>query len=152
MSSPTDAAIATISDLNKLTQEFGVYVIAENATNDAWIGEQRQKVLARISKTRKELRRLEQSLQRLEHEAHTMGQEGSAQKIEREYIPLEGWALTLVDNYAALIANLSPYDRKELFDRLTEYTRGVILQAKGGNASHSLGRVRAFLGDKKLFY
>jgi hypothetical protein len=152
MSSPTDAAIATIADLNKLTQEFGAFSIAENATNPTWIAEQRQKVVATIAKTRHELRRLESSLQRLEHVAATMGADGSTLKIEREFIPLEGWALTLVDNYATLVGNLSQYDRKQLFERLSEYTRGVILTANGGNASHTLGKVRAYLGDRALFY
>jgi len=58
----------------------------------------------------------------------------------------------LVDNYATLLANLSEYDRKQMFDRTSEYTRGVILQAKGGNSSHTLGKVRAFLGDRAILY
>jgi hypothetical protein len=152
MSSPKDAAIATIAELNKLTAEFGVFSIAENATNPAWIAEQRQRVLATITKTKNELRRLDNALHRLEHEVQSMGRDGSTQRIEREYTPLEGWALTLVDNYATLLANLSEYDRKQMFDRTSEYTRGVILQAKGGDASHTLGKVRAFLGDRAILY
>ena len=43
MSSPQDAAIATVTELNKLTAEFGVFSIAENATDQAWILAQRVK-------------------------------------------------------------------------------------------------------------
>lgn len=152
MSSPKDATIATIAELNTLTTEFGVFSIAENATDHAWIMNQRIKVQAAIAKTRSELRRLEKALVGLEHEVTSMGRDGSTQRIEREYTPLEGWALTLIDNYATLVGMLSHYDRKEMFGRLSEYTRGMIIQAGGGNASHTLGRVRAFVGDRALFY
>jgi hypothetical protein len=152
MSSPKDATIATIADLNKLTAEFGVFSIAENATDQAWIMNQRMKVQAAIAKTRSELRRLDNALVRLEHEVHSMGRDGSTQLIEREYTPLEGWALTLIDNYATLVGMLSDYDRKQMFGRLSEYTRGMIIQGGGGNASHTLGRVRLFLGDRARVY
>jgi hypothetical protein len=152
MPSPKDAAIATIAELNKLTAEFGAFSIAENATDQAWIKTQQMKVQAAIAKTKSELRRLENALVGLEHEVNAMGRDGSTQRIEREYTPLEGWALTLIDNYATLVGMLSHYDRKEMFGRLSEYTRGMIIQGEGGNASHTLGRVRAFLGDKALFY
>jgi hypothetical protein len=152
MPSPKDAAIATIAELNKLTAEFGAFSIAENATDQAWIKTQQMKVQAAIAKTKSELRRLENALVGLEHEVNAMGRDGSTQRIEREYTPLEGWALTLIDNYATLVGMLSHYDRKEMFGRLSEYTRGMIIQGEGGNASNTLGRVRAFLGDKALFY
>jgi hypothetical protein len=47
---------------------------------------------------------------------------------------------------------LSDYDRKQLFGRLSEYARGMTIQAGGGDASHTLGRVRLFLGDRALMY
>jgi len=152
MSSPSDAAIATIPELNRLTAEHGAFSIAEHATNPEWIAGQQQRVLEIITKTKNELRRLDHALHRLEHEVRSMGRDGSTLKIEREYIPLEGWALTLVDNYATLVGNLSQYDRKQLFGRLSEYTRGMIIQGGGGKASHTLGRVRTFLGDRAMVY
>jgi hypothetical protein len=152
MPSPQDAAIATVTELNKLTAEFGVFSIAENATDQAWILTQRVRVQATIAKTKSELRRLDNALLRLEHEVHSMGRDGSTLRIEREYTPLEGWALTLIDNYATLVGMLSDYDRKQLFGRLSEYTRGMTIQAGGGDASHTLGRVRLFLGDRALMY
>jgi hypothetical protein len=152
MPSPQDAAIATVTELNQLTAEFGVFSIAENATDQAWIMTQRVRVQATIAKTKSELRRLDSALLRLEHEVHSMGRDGSTQRIEREYTPLEGWALTLIDNYATLVGMLSDYDRKQLFGRLSEYTRGMTIQAGGGDASHTLGRVRLFLGDRALMY
>jgi hypothetical protein len=152
MSSPQDATIATVTELNKLTAEFGVFSIAENATDQAWIMTQRVRVQATIAKTKSELRRLDNALLRLEHEVHSMGRDGSTQQIEREYTPLEGWALTLIDNYATLVGMLSDYDRKQMFGRLSEYTRGMTIQAAGGDASHTLERVRLFLGDRALMY
>jgi hypothetical protein len=152
MSSPTDAAIATIAELNALSEEHGVFLIAENATSEPWISDQRQQVFAAIAKTRAELRRLESALQRLEHAATTMGRDGSTLKIEREYTPLEGWALTLMDNYAMLVAKLSRSDRPKYFGRLQDYARAVILKAKGGNATHSLKHVRDYLQDKSVLY
>lgn len=152
MSSPQDATIATVPELNKLTAQFGVFSIAENATDQAWIMTQRVRVQATIAKTKSELRRLDNALLRLEHEVPSMGRDGSTQRIEREYTPLEGWALTLIDNYATLVGMLSDYDRKQMFGRLSEYTRGMTIQAGGGDASHTLGRVRLFLGDRALIY
>jgi hypothetical protein len=152
MSSPDDAAIATIAELNKLSAEFGVFLIAEKATDQGWIMDQRLKVQASIAKTKSELRRLDSALLRLEHEVHSIGRDGSAQRIENEYTPLEGWALTLVENYATLLGMLPHYERKQMLGRLSEYTRGSIIQAEGGNASHTMGRVRLFLGDLAMLY
>jgi hypothetical protein len=152
MSSPKDAAIATVSELNQLSAEFGVFSIAENATDQAWIMSQRVKVQATLAKAKSELRRLDSAIARLEHAVNAMGRDGSTLQIEREYTPLEGWALTAVDNYATLVGMLSRYDRKEMFGRLSEYTRGMTIQAGGGSASHTLGRVRLFLGDRALMY
>jgi hypothetical protein len=81
-----------------------------------------------------------------------MGRDGSTLRIEHEYTPLEGWALTLIDNYVTLLSKLSEYDRKQMFGRLRDYTQGLITQAEGGNASDTLGRVRLFLGDRALMY
>ena len=152
MSSPQEATIATVAELNKLTAEFGVFSIAENATDQAWIMNQRVRVQATIAKTKSELKRLENALFRLEHAVHSIGRDGSTQQIEREYVPLEGWALTLIENYAILVGMLSPYDRRRLLDRLNEYTRGMTIQANGGDTSHTLGSVRAFLGDRVFMH
>jgi hypothetical protein len=152
MPSPQDAAIATVSELDKLSAEFGVFSIVENATDQAWIMTQRVKVQATIAKAKSELRRLDNALLRLEHAVHSMGRDGSTPQIESEYTPLEGWALTAVDNYATLVGMLPTYDRREMFGRLNEYTRGMTIQAGGGDASHTLGRVRLFLGDRALIY
>ena len=53
MSSPKDATIATVTELNKLTAEFGVFSIAENATDQAWITRQRAKFRRPLRKPRK---------------------------------------------------------------------------------------------------
>jgi hypothetical protein len=152
MPSPQQATIATVSELNKLTAEFGVFSIAEPATDQVWIMDQRARVRATIAKTKSELKRLDNALLRLEHAVHSMGRDGSAQQIEREYVPLEGWALTLIENYATLVGMLSHNDRRRLLGRLKEYTRGMTIQANGGDASHTLGSVRAFLGDQAVLY
>jgi len=152
MPSSPQPAIATLSQLDELTAKSGVFSIAEQATNDGWIMDQRVRVQATIAKTRSELKRLDSALLRLEHAVHSMGRKDSTQQIEREYAPLEGWALTLIENYAILVGMLSPYDRRRLLDRLNEYTRGMTIQANGGNASHTLGSVRAFLGDQAVLY
>jgi hypothetical protein len=152
MSSPTDALVATVKELDQLTATFGVFSITENASDQAWIMTQRLKVQATIAKTKSELRRLDSALSRLEHEMHSIGRVASTQRIEREYAPLEGWALTLIDNYATLVGMLSHSDRRIRLDRLSEYTRGMTIQANGGTASHTLGKVRAFLGDQAVLY
>jgi hypothetical protein len=152
MASPNDALIATVAELNELTAKFGVFSITENASDQAWIMSQRVKVQATIAKTKSELRKLDNALSRLEHEFHSIGREGSTLRIEREYVPLEGWALTLIDNYATLVGMLSHSDRRRLLDRMQEYTRGMSIQANGGSASNTLGRVRAFLGDQAVLY
>src|SRR5262245_30986348 len=100
MASPQDAAIATTQELEALAREFGVYLIAEHAGYPDWVAEKRRGVLASIAKMRAELQRLDSALQRVEKAAHNMGRENNAQLIEREYTPLEGWALTAVGNYA----------------------------------------------------
>jgi hypothetical protein len=148
--SPTQAAVATVAELDKLTAEFGVFSIAEHAGDEAWVMRQRVKVQATIAKTKSDLRLLENALSRLEHAIHLMGRDGSTRLIEREYGPLEGWALTLIEDYATLGGMLSHSDRRELFDRLSEYTRGTIIQANGGSASQTLGRVRALLRDRAI--
>jgi hypothetical protein len=147
-------AVATILELNEMTAKFGVFSIAEQATNQnqEWIMNQRVRVQATIAKTKSELRRLDNALLRLEHAVHSMGRDGSTLQIEREYVPLEGWALTLIENYATLVGMLSQNDRRRLLDRLKEYTRGMTIQANGGDASHTLGSVRAFLGDQAVLY
>jgi hypothetical protein len=152
MSSPKDAVIATVGELKALTEEYGVFVIAENAGYPDWKSEQRQQVLAAIAKTRKELRHVEQALQRLEGAVGEMGRPGSALRIEQEYIPLEGWVLTLAGNYAMLLAQMGRYDRTRWTTRLSDYVRGVILKAKGGNASYTLGTVRNQLVDQAVNY
>ena len=152
MPSSPQPAIATLSQLNELTAKSGVFSIAEQATNDGWIMDQRVRVQATIAKTRSELKQLDSALLRLEHAVHSMGRHDSTQQIEQQYTPLEGWALTLIENYATLVGMLSHNDRRRLLDRLKEYTRGMTIQANGGNASHTLGSVRAFLGDRALAY
>ena len=77
MSSPQDAAIATLLELNEYTAEFGVFSIAEQATNDVWIMDQRARVQATIAKTKSELKRLDSALLRLEHAVHSMGRHDS---------------------------------------------------------------------------
>src|SRR6266700_5705808 len=142
MPSSPQPAIATLSELNELTAESGVFSIAEQATDDVWIMDQRVRVQAAIARTKSQLKRLDNALLRLEHALHLMGRKGSTQQIAREYAPLEGWALTLIENYAILVGMLSHNDRRRLLDRLKEYTRGMTIQADGGNASHTLGSVR----------
>jgi hypothetical protein len=151
MPSPEQATAATILDL-ELTARFGVFRLAEDSTDDVYIMNRRVRVQAAIAKTRSELKRLDNALLRLEHAVHWMGRDGSTQQIEHEYAPLEGWALTLIENYATLAGMLSHNDRRRLFDRLKEYTRGMTIQANGGDASNTLGRVRAFLLDQSVLY
>jgi hypothetical protein len=152
MPSSPQPAIATLSELNELTAESGVFSIAEQATDDVWIMDQRVRVQAAIARTKSQLKRLDNALLRLEHAVHSMGRDGSAQQIEREYVPLEGWALTLIENYATLVGMLSHNDRRRLLGRLKEYTRGMTIQANGGDASHTLGSVRAFLAVRAFVY
>jgi hypothetical protein len=77
MSSPQEATIATVLELNKLAAEFGEFSIAEKATDQVWIMNQRVRVQATIAKTKSELKRLDNALLRLEHAVHSMGRDGS---------------------------------------------------------------------------
>ncbi len=78
MSSPQDAAIATtLLELNELTPKFGVFSMAEHATYEVWIMDQRARVQATIAKTKSELKRLDSALLRLEHAVHSMGRHDS---------------------------------------------------------------------------
>ena len=77
MPSSPQPAIATLSELNELTAEFGVFSIAEQATNDVWIMDQRARVQVTIAKTKSELKRLDSALLRLEHAVHSMGRHDS---------------------------------------------------------------------------
>jgi hypothetical protein len=58
----------------------------------------------------------------------------------------------LIENYATLVGMLSHHDRRRVLDRLKEYTRGMTIQANGGDASHTLGSVRDFLRDQAVLY
>ena len=77
MPSSPQPAIATLSQLDELTAKSGVFSIAEQATNDGWIMDQRVRVQATIAKTKSELKRLDSALLRLEHAVHSMGRHDS---------------------------------------------------------------------------
>src|SRR5262249_24935107 len=90
------------------------------------------------------------ALQYLERVLSSLGRPHSTRDIERAYHALEGWALTLVANYAALAGNLSRRDREALFKRLQMYTEGAIAnhpvpRPRAGEAK--MNEVRGVLGD-----
>jgi hypothetical protein len=62
---------------NELTAKFGVFSIAEEATYEVWIMDQRARVQVTIAKTKSELKRLDSALLRLEHAVHSMGRHDS---------------------------------------------------------------------------
>ena len=150
---PRDAAIATKAELNQMSVELGTYLIAQNATDTSWIELQRHELRLAMQKARKELRHVDSALQRLEFQLLKMGKDNSTFEIEREYTPLEGWVLTLIDNYAALCSKCSEYVRQQQLDRLRQFTDAAILNAKGNAAGTvRMRKVKDSLGDMALLY
>jgi hypothetical protein len=151
-----DAAIATNTELDAIARDYGVFDTAEATGMDQWVTSNKTAVLEQIRKTREEMRHLEQSLGRLEVLVQTrFGREGSAYAILKEYVPLEGWCLTLVANYIALVALGSRDVNERRYHRITEYLRGAISLGRSrmpGRAMHFQKPVLDELQDQRVLY
>jgi hypothetical protein len=151
-----DAAVATDQELNEIAGAFGVFATAEATTMDGWIVPMRAAVLQQVQKTRHELQRLEQSLARLEGLVHSQfGRDGSSLNFDREYAALEGWSLTLMANYIALVGFGDGRTNDLRYSRTIDYIRGAVQLA----ATHQPGRAAAFqkrvldaLRDQSVIY
>jgi hypothetical protein len=151
-----DAAIATNADLNQIADKYGVFATAEATTMGDWINSTRMSVAQQVAKTRNELKRLEQSLARLDAlVASQFGRPSSTFPFEKEYAALEGWSLTLMANYIALVGLAAQSDQEKRFVRAIDYTRGAIQLA----ATPQPGRAMTFqkpvldaLRDQSVIY
>jgi hypothetical protein len=136
-----DAAVATDQELNDIANAFGVFATAEATTMDGWIVSMRGGVLQQMQKTRRELQRLDQSLARLEGLVHgQFGREASTLKFEKEYAALEGWSLTLMANYIALVGLGDSRTNDLRYSRTIDYIRGAVQLA----GTHQPGRAAVF--------
>ena len=149
----SQAAIALRSELDKMAGDCGAFSVAAAATDSGWIESKRQEVLSQLRKTRSELRHVEMALQRIEHQMMFFGKDGKENAIELEYIPLEGWVLTLIDNYVNLVAFRGEYDRRNIFDRIEEFTDGSIRNSKNlPDGAKKMNHVKLQLNDNSVIY
>lgn len=126
-----DAGIATNRELDEIANDYGLFATAEATTMEQWVKATQATLLQEIQKTRREMGRLDASLARFERLVHTrFGQTGSTSSFTAEYAALEGWSLTLMANYIALVHHGEKRVAEERYERAIRYLRGAVQLAR----------------------
>ncbi len=114
-----------IANLDSAADEPGIFAAAEARPNQQWIQKQRVSMRAAIQKARTELLGLKSALGMLEHALGMLGRRGGVQSAEQAYKALEGWSLTLIENYTILLVVTSYRERQSRWDRLIKSTEAA---------------------------